>query len=204
MLTQTTTDIIETLATKVRLLTTHQIADTWYAKLRRPMESANRVARKLVAEGLAEKIPAVLTVIDVQNPLLRWYPETPKLPDFQKLSYANCQRWQTSSRPTTVLRATNNAHGIFGGTPRQVRSRELEHDATVSAVYLEYRKCGRHWTDAWTLEDSLSSRAFLGRLPDAVVTGKTPTVLDVIGRGYDASKIESIFTHFRDQLLELR
>ena len=47
-------EIIETLATKIRVMTSDQVAETWYGDAARPTQSAKAAFRRLESQGLLE------------------------------------------------------------------------------------------------------------------------------------------------------
>ena len=205
VLSQTTSEVVELLCRDVRVMAAHQIASRFFSGSRTPIRSANRLCRELERSGMAKKSRATVSLIDVSRPLLTWEPNEPDEPiQFESISYANSVRWTRGPqpRPTTVLTATSKAHGLFGGSSREVRNRELEHDLAVSALCLQIQQNPDH---QWISEDSIDVAMFNGYRPDAIVKSDGGIlVLDVLGRGYKPDKIQRTFNHFRDYPMQLR
>ena len=200
MLKETKREIVETLARDVRLLTLEQIAGRWFSGHVDPLASARRNVNKLTELGLTKTKPAVLTQPDVSAPQFSWMPGKTETPHFGQLANRNRNRWATPPSKTLVVRPSIKAHGIYGGEYRVVRERETEHDALVANVFL-------HLNDSeaknWILEDSFEPGQFRSKRPDALLMNGTATVIDVLGRGYGAEKVEAIWNHFQDFRLEL-
>lgn len=79
-------------------------------------------------------------------------------------------------------------------------SRELEHDVNVSEIYLQLST--RSPRLDWIPEDALSYN--IASRPDAVLeSDEGRTVIDLLGRSYSRSKIETIWKHSREVTLEL-
>lgn len=154
---------------------------------------------------MTTKFRATVITVDVRQPLFVWTPggDEEAVP-FEAIAYANSRRWNNNAKPkpTTVLMASREAHGIFGSNPRERRPHDLEHDLAVSELFFQMRTTPGV---EWTLEDSLNAAAFNGYRPDAVVQeGTTSIVLDVLGRGYKTPKVKQTFSHFRGHNLQLR
>lgn len=199
MLTETMTEIITTLTTKVRLMTTDQLAQAWFSSLKRPKESANRAARKLTSDGLASKSKAMVAYVDATAPMASWKPDAMPKQAWETISYANQKRWNIPPLATTILTPTNLARSQFGGVKRSIRQAEISHDVTVTSVYLSLPT---NQKQNWVLEDCLADE-FNGKRPDAVIQVAPPILIDVIGRGYSAAKIENIWNQFSNQHVEL-
>ncbi|QDV73654.1 hypothetical protein [Botrimarina mediterranea] len=195
-----TRQTIETLARHSRVLTVRQIAKAFFGTRRDPLDCARRGVRTLVRHKLAVADSLSLGVVAVEGPLCRYRPGDMK-PNLAAVSWRNQQRWRAAlARQAVCVRATENGLATFGGACRPPRPRELEHDASVGAVYLRLLAEGR--ADAWRHEDAFPPQA--GERPDATYEreGETVTV-EVLGRGYTRQKIESVWRAYREGPLEL-
>ncbi|MCA9262587.1 MAG: hypothetical protein KDA60_02015 [Planctomycetales bacterium] len=193
-----TSELLWTLCHKVRLVTTQQIAAHFYATAPNPCRRATSLCRKLARAGLIEKHCCSLASINVEKPLYSWEPSNGSRPDFDRLDYQNACRWQSAPKPETTIMATNRARALFGGFPRKVRHNELEHDVALTGVYLRLAARAPSVAQTFQLEDSISPQLFSGRRPDAILPGPPLSVIDVIGRGYDAKKLQGIWMAFRE------
>ena len=184
----------------VRLFTTRQLAEYFVPDVKDPMRSANKLARKLVADGMAEKKQTTATIIDVSEPLAVVSCETNVGDiDFNKLVYRNEKRWQAATRvTTTVLTPTNKAISTFGGFKRNIRPNELDHDIGVTELFLQIQRNSPEQADGWTIEDTNNGTTDneKGR-PDAILLGTNQTVIEVVGRRYSADKLQSVVSRFK-------
>ena len=193
--------VTKLLCNKVRTLATHQIQDRFFANAKSPRTATAKFVSRLVRDDLVVTSRISAARLSISSPLLVWLPSSAEPPNWERLAYANQKRWQIEPQHTTCLIATARAHGLYGGRPRRIRSLELEHDMAVAAVYLSL---DQHRARDWVLEDNIRPNSIRCRRPDALIEGTDPTVIDVIGRGYSAEKIELIWRAFRNHRLELR
>lgn len=206
VLSETTDQIIRMLTNDVRVIATHQLAEYIFASGKEPLKAAQKLCRKLEAEGLVTRSHTTATFISVAKPLLQVNPtEQHEEPNWGKLGYQNQLRWKIPTKPTTIIQATPKAHGLFGGEPRTSRQHEVEHDLGVSSYYFHLLWVSPELATSWQGEDSIDTSRFDGHRPDAIVVSKgAETVLDVLGRGYDAARIRNLVRHFHNHSLELR
>lgn len=196
------TEVASLLATKLRVITSHQIAAAYFAERKDPRECAGRLARKLEAVGLAKAWRAVITHVDTPMPLLAWRP-IDEQPDIPAIAWANQKRWQSATPTRTVcLTSTERAKAMFGGSCREPRHRELEHDVAVTSVYLRLALQEPEVLAAWQHEDGLLKSC--DKRPDAVLARMgQKTFIDILGRGYTRDKISQIWAAYQASSLEL-
>lgn len=179
-------EIAEILATRVRVLTAEQIAETWYPNGRQPVPAAQRVLRRLVAKGLVLASWGMAPPrITLTGPLYRYRAceKTPE-PDFGRLAWQAEHRFRRPPVRTLFAQATKAAKLHFGRECRRApRSSELCHDIHVSEVFLSLRKQGQE--KLWKGEDELSGTI----RPDAVLG---EVAVDFIGSGYSKTKIMAL------------
>jgi len=202
MLTEITTKIAETLATKVRVMTVRQLAEHFYGEKKDPVACAQRAARKLQREGWATTWPAAVRHLNIDRPLLCWNPGG-GIPEFGKLAWRNERRWRNEvPRPSLCLTSTNKAKAHFAGHCRTSRRRELEHDINIAQLYLALCRTEPQVAATWLHEDALSHTH--SARPDAIIERHSQTVvLDLVGSSYHREKLRDIWNHHRLKQLEL-
>ena len=205
MLTETATEMLEVLTRKGRALTRPQIARTWYGHVKTPLESATRIIGKLRLAGLVTSWTAMIADVRAAEPLFQWCPgaSVPTRSNFHRIAWINEKRWNVPLKRTTCIAPTKKTHMILGGTPRTIRPRELEHDLLVSDVYLSLRERSPKLSHTWIHEDEMDASGDSGARPDAIVGTREQIVIDVLGRGYRAAKIERIWNHHQQSRLLL-
>lgn len=200
MLTETTTSMLKVLSRRGRVLTGHQIGRTWYSHTKTPKESARRTASILEAAGFVKTQRQMIASVSGGPPLLDWTPGQSE-PSFQRIAWANATRWNVPLCRTLCVTATKRAHSLFGGSPRRIRPRELEHDVLVSEVFLRMREQDAELAKHWIHEDALEGISSSDKRPDAIIECNEQIIVDVLGRGYDAHKIERLWKrHNRSRL----
>lgn len=193
ILTEKATELLEILTRDVRGMTREQVARTVYAHVKKPLESATRFTKNLQGQDLVTAWPAMVAPVTAGNPLLDWRPGDDE-PNFHRVAWQNQKRWSVPLQRTTCIAPTKKAHGLFGGSPRRIRSRELEHDLLLTDVFLSLRETSPELATHWRHEDEMKSLGLHAKRPDAIIdAGEHIIIIDVLGRGYDASKIEQIW-----------
>jgi len=188
-------EILETLATKVKLLTVGQVARTWWPKVAEPEAGASRRLRALEGQGLIESIRIVAhPEIDLTGPLICWAPPDPE-PDLGALSYRLNIRWAKPFVVTAAVIATRKTANHFGGDgARYPKEAEQNHDVHLSTVYLRIRETNPLWAQHWISEQRIKrSRpdAYGEKLPDAKVQfGDVDRIVE-FGGAYSKDKLQS-------------
>lgn len=203
---ETSDQVIEMLCGKVRVVSVQQLAATLFRNSTSPSRAANRLARKLIKRELVESRRVTATLLASALPLTTFIPGQQGRINPQRVAYQNTLRWRIAPQPVTVLFATPKATGLFGGVTRDNRPDELEHDLHLASVFLGRSETEPSLWRNWLGECFLHEETFGGGRPDAVVrhTGVArDEVIEVLGRGYDAPKVESIVQAYRDFPLTL-
>jgi hypothetical protein len=199
-----TDDVLECLTSKIRLLTTGQIARTWFAHTEKPTVIAAQYVRRLQVTGL---ITISRTMAhpeqELTEPILDWQPGSDE-PNFDRLSWKACSRWSEHPVRTTVITATEKARSHTGGPigGRPIRPLELNHDIGVSTVFLNIQARDPELARLWVHEDALAREARHNdreNLPDAQLDG---LVIEFAG-AYSAKKLRAVHEHFSKRPYQL-
>lgn len=176
------------LTSSVRVLTTSQIARTWFLGKPSPLGSARRLVKRLVRAGeVCQSVEMLPPEIDVRTPLLEWNPGSDNLPDLGRLSWQARSRFQATPNRTQLVRHA---------TTRPLRKTELMHDVLVSQVFLNLIQRDPSNFLAWTPEDDVPPDAcfrYGNRLPDGVLTGPGGEVLIECIAAYDKRRLAATF-----------
>lgn len=197
-------DILQVLARDVRVLTTRQIARYWFRGHCRPLQAADRVVRRLVNDALVETSRAMITVVDVTQPIYVSPAGDTTAPNFEKLAWQNQKRWRKPLQQATLVVITPLGAAHYGGYARGPRRYEREHDIALSECYLQLWEAIPHVAESWIAEEAIDARRFENKRPDAILSDNGETILEVLGRGYNANKIERLFEHFRQYTIQFR
>lgn len=185
------------LTNKVRILTLSQVARLSFDHVKHPRTSARQWLKRQANEDLVTLHEMMIhPEIDVTVPLLDYQPGNPT-PDFEAIAWRAQSRWQDPVRPTLIAAATRKAKlrrgGLVGGRP--IRIREATHDVHCASVYLSLRNSNEELAERWMPEDALP-HSDGDRLPDAIITGEEPIVIDFVG-AYAAKKLRQFHNEFQ-------
>ncbi|MBI1826054.1 MAG: hypothetical protein HY287_02460 [Planctomycetes bacterium] len=187
--------IVESLTTKVRMLSLEQIAEGWWDKTRNPKLLARRRLTVLAEEGLLEEtVVLALPRLPLTEPLWEWHKGQSE-PDFGAIAWTLQSRWpRTAPSRTTILMATKAAHNRYGGalSGGRIRVGQIDHDLHVGAVYLIYLRTRPDMARVWVGEDVLPKSGYGLKDPDAILEldgGKRTHVVEFGGR-YDKQRIQ--------------
>jgi hypothetical protein len=187
--------VVDVLATKVRVMVLEQIAETWFADAVRPQEAARAGLRQAEREGLlATTWEMAHPRIPLLAPLYRYRADekTPE-PDFGRLSWQARRRFRKPLTRMLVARGTTKAKRAFGrgDCRRSQRPSDRNHDLHVTELFLRFRRDGRG--ELWKGEDEL-----LGTIrPDAMMG---EIAIDFIGQ-YSKSKLAALHRQYIDEFL---
>ncbi len=204
MLGEVPSEIARILATKVRVLTAHQIAQHFYSGMTDPLACAHRAIRKLAAAGFGHSWHASVTHLEMPTAILERDPQQVASYSSQQIAWQNAKRWQAGALTrTSCITSTEKSRAYFGGRCRPPRSRELEHDINVAGLYLNLLRTSPEAAITWTHEDSFTQHSTIR--PDATVidTDGQLVAIDLLGRGYSAEKIAQIIRRHGDGRLRL-
>ena len=191
------TEILQTLTGKVRLMSTEQIARTWWCDTASPVANARRALRRLKEARLVElESHLVRPELELREPVLSSLPGGPE-PELGKVAYALRARWSKPPVPVELVRATKEANRLVGGIIGGFRSRvsELTHDFHLAAVYLHYRRAEPDVAKKWVCENQLrfENRGELAEVPDALVreeVNAAPRLVVEFGGSYRKQKLK--------------
>jgi hypothetical protein len=184
--------LLEALATKVRLMSLRQIAQHWWkgdltnARRRlRALTSAQLTAR---LEVRARDLPAIC------QPVTAWCPGDAEA-DPGQVAHLLQSRWRSRPvRSVAVFVATERTAQICGGRVGQALKRPLQatHDLGVAAVWLALRASAPDWAEAWRSEDLLAHTRRGEKCPDAFLVREQQIVRVVeFGGAYDAQRVRA-------------
>lgn len=162
--------LLETLTSRVRVLTLAQIADLVGTTAG---DDAQALAAALEAQGLIERrVVLARPMLRCTAPLVSWRPGD-ELPEFGKTAYQLKSRWREPVEPTEIVQASRLAArrsgSAFGG--RWPRASETTHDVSLAEVFLWHRQHLPEDAACWVPEAQLYAEGWglHGRLPDAVI-----------------------------------
>jgi len=189
--------ILLALTHKVRLLSLHQIARTWWNETESGLTNT-RKRLSLLATGPAPLIRKLQVnahpELNLVEPLFIWSPGEPA-PHFGALSYRLKSRWTEAPKPTTVYIATQTAVRQFGGWGGKLkRPLQVTHDLHLSQIYLLYLKHRPLEVEHWMSEESIALDRLRQKLPDAELRdsqGNTTLVIEFAG-AYDAQHVKRV------------
>lgn len=191
--------ILDAIATRVRLLSLEQIRFAWWAESK--IEVGERLARKRLLElernGFVEKIPVLARALpDITKPVCTWHPGGPT-PNFGAISYQLQSRWTETPRQRSVYVIASKGAGLFGvSAKKRVRSDyQCTHDLGTSQVYVQYLRDSPELATRWIGEDLLAGTG----APDAVLAESLqsePERIIEFGGAYDTQKIRRFFQKY--------
>ena len=168
--------LLETLTSKVRILSVEQIAAEFFSQSDRPKENAASLVQALKRDDLVETHTSVLHPLLslADGPVFRWAPGE-AAPIFSRIAWELRSRWKTPPKAMLISRATTKARELMRGTVggRRVRATELRHDLHVAELFFHLQRTAPHLAATWIHEDTLLARGLRHNdchpIPDAVV-----------------------------------
>lgn len=193
-LTDRTREILIALTHRVRVLSLHQVARTWWTDTPSGITNARKALLTLRRAGYIEQ--TTLTAhpeLPLAGPVFIWQQGDPP-PDTESIAYSLQKRWTLPVKTITVFTATKLAANTLGGFGGRVkRSYQVTHDLHVALIYLLFLRGNRAAAADWISEELLE-RVPNQKLPDAVLrdeTGRTYRVIE-FGGAYDAKRVEKL------------
>jgi hypothetical protein len=196
--------ILEILVRDVRVMSTPQLARTWWRDSSHPESSAwNRVLQLRDAgfldafEGLAHP------ELPLPEPVIQWS-SGPLSPSAGAISYRLRSRWKNHPQLTRCASASAIARRHFGGPRgRTPRERELTHDIHFSAVYLRVRETRPDLIPYWAYEETIVEARGHHRekLPDALIVGPEEARAIEFGGAYGKRKVQAFHDYCTKQSL---
>ena len=194
------TNLLELLATRVRVLCPNQVARLRFSHTKQPELMATQWLLRQREAGLLDlRTTMAHPIIDVRTPLLTYIPGDPE-PGFTDLARRIRKRWTGPLIRTPIATATTLTKRRFGGVlgTRRIREREVTHDLHVSEIYLSLLKATPHIAKHWEPDDLIAQRRderFLGFVPDAMIVLPEPTLIEFTG-SYSARKLRAIHANY--------
>ena len=131
-------DIVETLTSRIRLLTLVLIKRIWWSGAASDRTVLDRLGI-LVHGRLIHRAVVNLRSFAVHKPIWAWRPGE-REPDFERLSRRARERWPAVAEPTAVFWATKLAANLFGSTAGRLPDLDhRDHDVLLAQVYAWYR-----------------------------------------------------------------
>lgn len=204
-LTERDSEILETLARRVRVLTLEQIARFWWPHAENARLLAGRRIEKLATAAYV--LPFGLSAhpeIFIHSPVVRWQPGEPT-PDLGGAAYRLQSRWTAGARLTRAViasKATGYRYGGHGG--RFPRPTEGTHDIHLAAVYLRFRQSAPELARGWTSEEAIRRSRPTNRglkLPDALIVTSTMRKVIEFGGSYSREKLASFHEYCSEESL---
>lgn len=168
--------LLETLTSKVRILSVEQVAMGFIPYADHPGEEAAKLVHALKKHDLVETHASVLHPLLplTDGPVFRWTPGE-AAPNFSRIAWQLRSRWKSLPKAMLICRATTKARELMRGTVggRRARATELRHDLHVAEMYFHLQRTAPHLAATWIHEDTLLAQGLRhndGRpIPDAVV-----------------------------------
>lgn len=192
-------EMLETLASRVRVLSIEQITRNWFENRR----SALARLRALKRAGLVQAQSALIhPELNLSAPVLRWTPGDPE-PKFANVARRVQMRWTEHVQPHLLFFIEERASARFGG-PRvaPLRTDELTHDVHVAAIYLWYRDHHPELSLTWAGERVLKQTGRVvrgGPVPDASVGGRGAQRFVEFAGAYSVQRLQTFHDFARDE-----
>jgi hypothetical protein len=192
--------IVEDLATKVRLYSVCQLAAEWWSGAAGALRRADAAVRRLEAEGLVEShLLLSEPPLDLDAPIYAWAPGDAE-PPFERGAWLLQSRWDPPVRTRVVVATTHaktlRADGSRGGL---LYPSQANHDLHVSQLFLRFRRVAPDRAAAWVSEDLRPKAGFRVKDPDVILDlDDGPLVVEFGGR-YDARRLRDLHAHCADR-----
>lgn len=198
-------EILQTLTLRVRFLSLHQIARTWWTPTTAGMNGARRQLASLVDAGFVSKESLhAHPELQLEAPVLVWTPGNPQ-PHFGAVAYQLEKRWTENVETVPAYFATPKAAKHFGGVPGSQRHPyQATHDLHVSTVFLKLFVADRDTADRWCSEDRLPElKRYREKLPDAAIKDQEGKIVRLVefGGSYNERRVEKLHRHCDDYSL---
>jgi hypothetical protein len=163
-------ELLSTLAFKVRMLSLEQIAGAWWGGSSDPRRFARRRLGPLARAGLLEEREVLAhPLLPLEAPVFAWSPDEPG-PDVEAVSYRLKSRWTEKPRRTSVFTATRRTIAELGGAGGRLPALGQEtHDLHMGTIFLRRLREDPAAAEAWVGEDVFAPNRRGQKLPDAVI-----------------------------------
>jgi hypothetical protein len=163
--------LIDALASKVRMFSAEQIARSWWPDSESGRNNCRNRLRELTARGLLNRTQIFCPpLLPLREPVYCWQPGK-EPPNFGALSWQLQSRWTKEPRPTTVYLASPRAVKLFGGTAdgKIKNIFQATHDVHLAGVFLRLLETAPRLAASWVGEDVLAPTRVRQKLPDAIL-----------------------------------
>ena len=194
-LTERDREILIALTLKVRLLSLHQIARTWWKDSATGIANTRKRIKQLEDAGYIARVTShIHPELPLEAPLIVWRPGDPD-PNFQAIAYQLKIRWNQAIQPTLIFIATQKAARVFGGFGGKLhKPLQTTHDLHVGSIYLKLLQTDPEAAKAWISEEQFAPERRHQKLPDAVLQDASGAIVLVIefAGSYDAKHVERV------------
>ena len=187
------------LLSRVRILSTGQLARFAFQESKNPEEAAASWARRMEARGRITRHLVLAKQTVPSKVLAQWIQEDPP-PGFQNLSRELGGRWKGSAVSTPVLRLSGDETARRGlVSERLPRASETTHDLQLAEFAMRFHSQILDWRSEKEI-----TQTYRGVIPDAEVEFVGTGWLAVEGGGssYSAERLESFHNQLTPQLGE--
>jgi len=200
--------ILSMLARRVRVLTSAQIARTWWPSGTAAAKQCRSHLLKLARNGDIEIFKMMAhPEIELAEPLAVWQVGL-ALPDMGSVSHRAKRRWPLASVQTEMVAVTEQGSARFAtSAPRRPRISEATHDLHLTAAYLLMARTLPTRAMSWRCEADVAAWLVKHRppglrnqkLPDAMVRdGRSSTAIEFVG-DYPPAKLRAFHDFCREQ-----
>ena len=201
-LTDRDSEILRTLALKVRLLTKAQLVARWWPHTADRTKPTKAVQRLIDGGFLERYYVNVRHLRSLRNPIFTWQPGQPP-PDVKQLVSRLQNRWTYPPRIVAAYIASKFTGDWLGGRGGLLRRDDASHDIHVTALYLHFLATDREAAEAWVGEDLRPKAGYRVKDPDAFLeySDGRPTVIIEFGGAYDARRVQAFHKHCAEKEL---
>lgn len=196
--TQRDIEILESLATKIRVLSLEQIAKNWWGGSKNPVADARKRISKLRKAGLIIRYQInTHPMLQLEKPVISWFPNH-DLPDFSSVAWRLKQRWTLPHYPTWIFIASKSTANLFASNSGTLKDpAQVTHDLHLAEVYLKCRKTRPRLARAWVGEDAFGKAGYGIKDPDAFIMNSNGDAIHIIefGGKYSSDRIRDFHEH---------
>jgi len=174
-----------------------------------PPKHVRRALKRLEAKQMVCSRSIACPKPDVSSPLDTYDPSEPiERARCKELIAKSRERWrQAETKLREVYFALPTAWKIFGHSGAHkgfIPHSALAHDLALSEVFiglLDEHKSNQH---RWVLDPGSATREHGVKQPDALIRGTPDCYAEMVGQGYDATRVGLLFRHAQTNQLRMR
>jgi len=195
--------LFQTLATKLRLMSLQQIANTFFggqiANASRRLKTLEHRQYLLLHRAVVRHLPPP------QEPLVIWTPGQ-DTPQFTQTVYRLGRRWLgRPTRVTSLYLAGPRVSAALGTKQHRRLPHVLQasHDLGLAATYLHFLKNRPELAMQWVGENSMHINQHEGQIPDAIIADADQAELMAVefGGQYTAKRLHRFHNHCKKRRL---